>query len=131
MFDCLETILELIRLLRRLIADLARLDRDLARQIRRAANGMLLNTSEARQRAGGDRLHLYRSALGSACEVSDALRAAVAWDFVRGRTSCRSRRGSIASARCCGASPTRGDSRIGRRPARRRPALGPSTSPHA
>jgi four helix bundle protein len=83
MFDVLETILELIRLLRRLIADLARQDRDLARQIRRAANGMLLNTSEARQRAGGDRLHLYRTGLGSACEVSDALRAAVAWGFVR------------------------------------------------
>ena len=83
MFDCLETILEINRLLRRLVADQARLDLDLARQIRRAANGMLLNASEARQRAGGDRLHLYRSALVSACEVGDALRAAVAWGFVR------------------------------------------------
>ena len=79
MFDRLEVILEIIRLLRALVAEIARHDRDLARQIRRAANGMLLNASEARQRTGGDRLHLYRSARGSASEVTDALRAAVAW----------------------------------------------------
>ena len=79
MFDCLEVILEIIRLLRPLVAEIARHDRDLARQIRRAANGMLLNASEARQRTGGDRLHLYRTGRGSASEVTDALRAAVAW----------------------------------------------------
>jgi len=79
MFNCLEISLEVIRLLRRLLPALARQDRDLARQIRRAANGMLLQASEARQRVGADQLHLYRVASGSANEVSDALRAAVAW----------------------------------------------------
>ena len=82
MFDALEHILELIRILRRLVAELQKHDRDLARQIRRAANGMLLNASEARQRTGGDQLFLYRSARGSASEVSDALRAAVAWGYL-------------------------------------------------
>ncbi len=43
---------------------------------------MLLNASEARQRSGGDRLFLYRSARGSASEVSDALKAAVAWGWL-------------------------------------------------
>ena len=63
-------------------AQIARHDRDLARQLRRAASSIVLNLAEGRQRAGGDRGHAYRIAAGSAAEVGAALDVAVAWRYV-------------------------------------------------
>ncbi len=85
MFQCVELILEIIRMLRPLVQQVARHDRDLARQIRKAANGVLLNASEGNQRRGGDRLYLFSTSRGSASEVSVALRGAVEWGFLAER----------------------------------------------
>jgi four helix bundle protein len=82
MFVLLELSLSLIRLLKRLIAKIASRDRDLARQIQRAAASVPLNVSEARRRAGGDRRHLFRVALGSAAETATALEIAVGWGYL-------------------------------------------------
>ena len=43
---------------------------------------MPLNLAEARQRAGRDRMHLYRVAAGSAAETRTALKIARAWRYV-------------------------------------------------
>ena len=63
-------------------AQIALRDRDLARQLRRAASSIVLNLAEGRQRAGGDRGHAYRIAAGSAAEVTAALDVAVAWRHI-------------------------------------------------
>ncbi len=81
-FDALETSLALIPLLREPVARVARVDSDLARQIRRAASSVALNVAEGRRRRGGDRLHLWRVAAGSAAEVATALRVALGWGYL-------------------------------------------------
>ena len=81
-FDALTTALALIPHLRGPVAEIARRDPDLARQIRRAASSIALNLTEGRERVGGDRLHHYRIALGSASEVIAALSLAEGWGHV-------------------------------------------------
>ena len=81
-FDALTVAKELIPLLRGSVAAVAVNDSDLARQIRRAATSIALNLSEGRERAGRDRLHLYRIALGSAAEVVTALELASGWGYL-------------------------------------------------
>ncbi len=78
-FIALDVSLGLIRDLRAPLLRLRRLDPDLHRQIRRAASSVALNLSEGAERAGKDRLHLYRVARGSAREVETALQLSVAW----------------------------------------------------
>ena len=67
--------LDVYRLAIELVADLAaiaellaRVDRDLASQLRRAATSVPLNLAEAMRRTGRDRGHLLGVALGSAAE---------------------------------------------------------------
>ena len=81
-FDALTVALSLIPLLRKPVAAIARRDRDLARQLRRAASSIPSNVGEGRERQGADREHLYRVALGSAAEVGAALQVAVGWGYV-------------------------------------------------
>jgi len=81
-FQAFELALDAIRHLHAPLAAIARHDPDLARQIRRAAASMALNLSEGNRRQGGDRLHLWRVAAGSADEVVAALRVAEAWRVV-------------------------------------------------
>ena len=78
-FDALEVSIKLAQALREPLARLAQRDRDLENQARRAASGIALQVSEARRRAGRDRLHLWRVAAGSADELATALRLAEAW----------------------------------------------------
>ena len=54
----------------------------LAEQIGNASESITLNISEGRQRAGLDRIDHYRRALGSATEVTDALRIAKGRGYV-------------------------------------------------
>jgi four helix bundle protein len=59
-----------------LAAQIARHDRALAGQLRRAVASVPLNLAEGSGRAGQDQLHHYRIALGSAREVRAALQVA-------------------------------------------------------
>jgi len=60
---------------------IARHDKDLADQMKRAANSVLLNIGEGERRAGGDRKRHFRIAAGSAAEVRAVLDAARAWQL--------------------------------------------------
>jgi four helix bundle protein len=75
-FHALETSLTVLDLLAPLETKIRQRRRSLADQIGRAAESVALNTSEASQRAGLDRIDLFRRALGSACELGTALRIA-------------------------------------------------------
>jgi four helix bundle protein len=81
-FDAYDRSLQLLRCLAPLIARLAKHDADLTKQLRRAAASVSLNVSEANQRRGKDRAHLFRIALGSAAEVTACLEVAVALAYV-------------------------------------------------
>ena len=62
----LEVATQFIRALRPHIESLARHDRSLADQIRRAGTSVVLNLAEWARRIGRDRSHVYRIAAGSA-----------------------------------------------------------------
>ncbi len=83
MFDALEIALRMVASLRSPLRELQRNDPDLHRQVRRAAASVTLNLAEGRRRSGGDRVHLWRVAAGSADEVHSALRTAVALGDLR------------------------------------------------
>ena len=76
------TILEVLQGLRPVIAQIEVHDRDLARQLRRAASSMALNTSEGSGSHGGTRRERYRNALGSARETGSCLDVAIAFGYV-------------------------------------------------
>jgi four helix bundle protein len=77
-FEALSVSLELITALRPIIPTLARRDRNLGDQIRRAATSVPSNLAEGARRTGKDRLHFFRIAAGSAAERTQ-LQIAVAW----------------------------------------------------
>ena len=68
--------------LRPAIDRIERRDRDLTRQLRRAATSVVLNVAEGMGRRDGHRRERYRTALGSALEVRAALDAAGALGYV-------------------------------------------------
>ena len=78
-FETYEVALQLVAALRPMLDQLARRERDLADQTRRAASSVVLNLAEGARRTGRDRLHFYRIAAGSAAEVRAALAVARAW----------------------------------------------------
>ena len=77
-----DTILEVLRQLRPVVAKIEMHDRDLARQLRRAATSVALNTSEGSGNSGGTRRERYRSALGSARETGACIDAALALGYL-------------------------------------------------
>ena len=81
-FIALQQSLLLIERLKPVMARLRSRQPDLHRQIRRAANSVPLNLAEGAGRAGRDKKHHYRIALGSVYEVGAALNAAEAWGDV-------------------------------------------------
>lgn len=81
-FDAIDISIRLIEQLRPVIAKIARHDRCLADQIRRASTGVPLQLAEGAERIGKDRAHLFRVALGSSRETRVALRVAVAAGYV-------------------------------------------------
>lgn len=83
-FEALQLALELAREIGPLLARIQQHDRDLVAQLRRAATSVPSCLSEGSQRAGKDRLQLYRIAAGSAAEVKVQLEIAVAWGYVDG-----------------------------------------------
>ena len=79
-FDAYDRSLQLLRSLVPVFEKLGRHDPNLTRQLRRAAASVGLNVAEANRRAGKDRRHLFRVALGSAAEVTACLDIALALD---------------------------------------------------
>jgi four helix bundle protein len=83
-----STILEVIRALRPVISAIEVHDRDLARQLRRAAASIALNTQEGSGSHGGTRRERCRNALGSARETGACLDVAMALGYVEGVDAC-------------------------------------------
>jgi len=80
--DAYNVTLEMIAELRTIVPALEAHDRDLADQLRRAANSVFLNLNEGRKRLKGDRVRFFAYASGSASEVRAALELAVTWGWI-------------------------------------------------
>ena len=77
-----DVILDVLRRLRPVVVAIEVHDRDLGRQLRRAATSVALNCSEGSGSSGGTRRERYRNALGSARETGACLDAAIALGYV-------------------------------------------------
>ena len=81
-FVAYDLALDLVRQLREPLAAIRRHDPDLAKQAMRALASVPLNVAEANGRAGRDRLHHFRIALGSLRELGAALDVAAAFGWL-------------------------------------------------
>lgn len=80
--ELLQQIITIIRLARPLVEAIARKDRDLSSQARRALSSIALNAAEGfGNRAGNARLR-FQTAHGSLKEAQVALELAVAWGYI-------------------------------------------------
>jgi four helix bundle protein len=79
-----DVMIEVLRKLRPVVTQIEMHDKDLAKQLRRAASSVALNVCEASGSSGGTRKERYRNALGSARETGACLDAAMAWGYVEG-----------------------------------------------
>ena len=77
-----QTVLEMIAGAARIADDIERRDSDLARQMRRAAASVALNTAEAMGSTAGHKRQRYQTALGSAREVMACVDVAKAMRYV-------------------------------------------------
>ena len=77
-----DTAIEVIEGLRPVLVQIEAHDRDLARQLRRAASSVALNISEGSGSRGGTRRERYHNALGSARETGACLDVAAALGYV-------------------------------------------------
>ena len=75
-------ILETIALLRPALIRIERCDRDLGRQLRRAASSVALGVAEGMYSRGGNRAARYHTALGSARETMACLEVAIAMGYL-------------------------------------------------
>ncbi len=85
MFVAYEVAKELIVSLRPLVPVIQENDRELADQLKRAAQSVLLNLAEGQKFNNGNRRKHYEIAQGSANEVKAALDAAEAWGWLEVR----------------------------------------------
>jgi four helix bundle protein len=76
-----EVALRVVEELRPVLVSIEKRDRDLARQMRRAASSVVLNIAEGSGSSGGTRRERYRNALGSAREVVACIEVARAWRY--------------------------------------------------
>jgi four helix bundle protein len=76
-----EVAIRVLEGLRPAVAAVEARDRDLARQMRRAASSVVLNIAEGSGSSGGTRRERYRNALGSAREVVACIEVARAWGY--------------------------------------------------
>jgi len=81
-FAAVDVMIAAIPLLKVLVERIKRQDKDLADQIRRAANSVVLNLAESRSSTDGNRSLRARTAFGSLHEVRAGLRAAKGWSYV-------------------------------------------------
>jgi four helix bundle protein len=80
-FEALDVALSMVRTVKPLIDVVRRQDRNLGDQMRNAAASAQSCLAEGNRRIGGDRLQLWRIALGSAGEVQAQLQIARAWGY--------------------------------------------------
>jgi four helix bundle protein len=77
-----EVALEFVLALSPVLPRLARRDRDLAKQLRRAAASVVLNLAEGAHSDPGNRKARFANAAGSAKETQSALLIAEAWGYI-------------------------------------------------
>ncbi len=82
MFHAYEVARQFITSLAPLVVQIKREDLELADQLKRAAQSVLLNLAEGQKYSNGNRLRHYEIAHGSANEVRAALDAAVSWGWI-------------------------------------------------
>jgi four helix bundle protein len=78
----LDEVLSVIELARTLVEGIARRDRDLASQVRRAFSSVALNVAEGAGSGAGNARLRFETARGSLYEARAGLRVAVAWGYV-------------------------------------------------
>ena len=78
-----DFVIETIRLLAPVVGDIAKHDRDLADQMRRALSSVALNLSEGAGSQRGNRRLRFENACGSAKESRSAYEVAAAFEYVR------------------------------------------------
>jgi len=83
MLKIYPVVIEFIGTLRPLLAQIERRDRDLGRQLRRAASSVALNLGEGMYSRGELRTARYHTALGSMRESLSCLEVAQAFGYVR------------------------------------------------
>jgi len=76
-----DVALKALEAMRPSVAAIEMRDRDLARQMRRAASSVVLNIAEGSGSSGGTRRERYRNALGSAREVVACIDVARTWGY--------------------------------------------------
>ncbi len=92
-----DTMISALTMLRPVIEQVERNDKDLGNQLRRCAASVALNMAEGSGSRGGNRNVRYRSALGSAKETMACLDVAVALGYVESVDPAI--RGSLESVR--------------------------------
>jgi four helix bundle protein len=80
--DVVEHAVQVIALARPLVEAVARRDRELGSQLRRALSSVALNLAEGLATEAGNARLRFETARGSLCEAQAALRVAVAWGYV-------------------------------------------------
>ena len=81
-FIAYDLSLQLVEALAPVIGHIERRDKDLARQLRRAASSVSLNLAEGNHSDPGNRRARFFTAAGSAKETQAALHVAIAWGYV-------------------------------------------------
>ena len=80
-FHASDVALEVAVMLAGVLETVKAREAELADQMKRACMSMVLNVPEGGRRTGKDRGYHFRIAAGSAAELRNALRLAIAWKF--------------------------------------------------